>query len=177
MDRSGCCVLQNCIQVLSPERDRIIREIIHHALELSESDYGNYVVQYVIGLKDFHITQEVLMALHGYLIRLTKNKFGSHVVEKFFKEGHDEFVEPIISEVFNENDDANFLEILQHPTGNFVAQSALRRTKMMHLNHGVCMGLCMYQRLVERIDANYAFLHSHIHGKRVLSLIRNNRFR
>ncbi|XP_010691640.3 pumilio homolog 12 [Beta vulgaris subsp. vulgaris] len=130
VDKSGCCALQNCIEHgRGPERDRIIYEIIAHAAELSEDAYGNYVVQYVVGMKtDPHARVEVFRILMGKFVYLSKSKFGSHVVEKCLKEADDEHFNLIIGEIIE--DPRVFLEIVQHPMGNFVAQTALERSQV-----------------------------------------------
>jgi hypothetical protein len=51
--RHGCCVLQRCIDHASgPQKDRLIAQVIESAYDLSQDQYGNYVIQYI--RKCFH---------------------------------------------------------------------------------------------------------------------------
>jgi hypothetical protein len=44
--RHGCCVLQRCIDYMSPERQQALAmAVAEHGLGLSQNAYGNYVVQ------------------------------------------------------------------------------------------------------------------------------------
>lgn len=50
--KSGCCVIQSCVESAGGElRDCIIAEILTNAVQLLEDQYGNYVVQHLLGLK------------------------------------------------------------------------------------------------------------------------------
>ncbi|PIN01339.1 Translational repressor MPT5/PUF4 and related RNA-binding proteins (Puf superfamily) [Handroanthus impetiginosus] len=165
-DRSGCCVLQQCLgQAHEEPRERLIAEITSNALILSEHPYGNYVVQYILGLQIPRVTAAVISQLSGNFVSLSMNKYGSNVVEKFLKMFDDdsEKVVSVIEEIIYS---PNFLRVLQDPYGNYVAQSALTFSKGP-IRHA----------LINRILINYAFLHSHPHGKRVLSRTRVSRQR
>lgn len=176
-DKDGCCLLQrHCMKPgQGPLYDHIIQHIIIHALDLSEHEYGNYVVQYLVGMENnVQISTQVVKTLKGNFVYLSKNKFGSHVVEKCLKEADDERANLIITEIFHEPDSNEFLEILQHPMGNFVAQTALGRSKEMLMQGSKWS---TYQRQVKRVVDNYAFLHCHMYGKRVLSYVKCNKNR
>jgi Pumilio-family RNA binding repeat len=46
--RHGCCVLQRCIDHASgAQKDRLISQVIESAYDLSQDQYGNYVIQYI----------------------------------------------------------------------------------------------------------------------------------
>ena len=44
--------------------------------------YGNYVIQYVIELKDMATNGKIVDSLSGYILELSNEKFSSNVVEK-----------------------------------------------------------------------------------------------
>lgn len=44
--------------------------------------YGNYVTQYVIGLKDMEINGKIVDRLKGGILELSNEKFSSNVIEK-----------------------------------------------------------------------------------------------
>nr|GLL47283.1 putative pumilio homolog 8, chloroplastic [Ipomoea trifida] len=161
-DRSGCCVLQHCVENADAQsRERLVAEITANALVLSEHPYGNYVVQNILGLRIPHYSSEIVRQLAGSLVHLSMNKYGSNVVEKLLKECDEIEARVIIEEIVSS---PNFLMVLQDPFGNYVVQSALAVSK----------GPLRYA-LVNIINMHYASLHSHPHGKRVLAKTRGNK--
>ncbi|XP_071933530.1 pumilio homolog 12-like [Coffea arabica] len=163
-DKSGCCVLQQCVEHARGEpRDRLIAEITANALVLSEHPYGNYVVQFIIGLQIPYITSDILSQLAGNYVSLSMNKYGSNVVEKCMKESSEEQAMQIIKEIIGSQ---NFLTVLQDPFGNYVAQSAFAIAKGS-IRHA----------MINLIQMHYSYLHSHPHGKRVLARARGSKQR
>ncbi|XP_023771891.3 pumilio homolog 12 [Lactuca sativa] len=161
-DKSGCCVLQQCVSLaVGVTKDRLISPIIENSLHLSEHPYGNYVVQHILGMQIPEATGEILRRLSGNFVSLGMNKFASNVVEKFLKDASDDVVIAINREFINSH---NFLSLITHPFGNYVAQSALHTAK-----DGIL------ETMINKIQKEYASLHSHPHGKRVLALARSSR--
>jgi hypothetical protein len=81
--RHGCCVLQRCLDNSSGEaRDKLIGLVIEHTPELIADQYGNYVVQYVLQLREAELTKAVVRAIQGTVAELACEKFSSNVVEK-----------------------------------------------------------------------------------------------
>ncbi|GER42158.1 pumilio 12 [Striga asiatica] len=155
-DKSGCCVLQQCLTHSSGEpRDRLMAQITSNALILAEHPYGNYVVQYILGFKMLHVTSDIMASLSGNYVSLSMNKYGSNVVEQCLKQSEGDQALPIIEELIRS---PHFLRVLLDPYGNYVAQSALMVSK----------GTAQHA-LMKLIQYNYASLHSHPHGKRVLA--------
>lgn len=72
-------------------------------------------------------TGEILRRLSGNFVSLGMNKFASNVVEKFLKDASDDVVIAINREFINSH---NFLSLITHPFGNYVAQSALHTAKV-----------------------------------------------
>ncbi|KAG9130239.1 hypothetical protein Leryth_004303 [Lithospermum erythrorhizon] len=160
-DRSGCCVLQQCVEhAQGKHRECLVHEITKNSLLLSENRYGNYVVQYLLGLGIRRITHDVLAHLKNNFVTLSMNKFGSNVVEKCLKEADGVQIDQIILEIITHN---KFLMVLQDSYGNYVAQSAL----------DIAQGLIRDQ-MIREIQNHYPSLHSHPHGKRVLARARAN---
>ncbi|KAL7156902.1 hypothetical protein ABFS83_02G040200 [Erythranthe nasuta] len=156
-DRSGCCVLQPCVSSARGEtRNRMITDITTYAVFLSTHPYGNYVVQYLVDMPK--VKAQILTQLSGNFVTLSMNKYGSNVVEKCLKGYNGNQLLSILNEIMNSS---SFVQLLQDPYGNYVAQSAL-----------TCSTGAARDALTERIHSNYAFLHSHPHGKRVLERAR-----
>ncbi|TYG80921.1 hypothetical protein ES288_D02G255900v1 [Gossypium darwinii] len=157
-DKSGCCVLNQCLSHVQIEaRDRMLAEIISNAFILSEHCYGNYVVQFVVGMRLRHVTSNLIMQLRGTYVSLSMNKYGSNVVEKCMK-CSSEHASMIIKEIMF---DIDFLKVLQDAYGNYVIQSALRVSKGD-----------LYDKLVRFISRHYSVLHSHLFGKMVLDRVK-----
>ncbi|KAK8613594.1 hypothetical protein V6N13_101352 [Hibiscus sabdariffa] len=155
-NKSGCCVLQQCLVCFDVEiRDHLLDQIIANALLLSEDEFGNYVVQYVLGLRIDDATEAIIDRLGGSFVTLSFNKYGSNVVEKCLKESGDELSSRIIMEIIN---DPDFVKVIGHDYGNYVAQSALSVSKGD-----------IHDALLAFIWHNYTFLQSNPFGRMVLS--------
>ncbi|XP_022772301.1 putative pumilio homolog 7, chloroplastic isoform X2 [Durio zibethinus] len=124
--RHGCCVLQHCIAHSNGQhRDKLITRISKNGLLLAQDPFGNYVVQYIIGLKVPSAIGNLLSQFKGHFVQLSMQKFSSHVVEKclkHFAESRSQIVRELISVV-------HFEQLLQDPFANYVIQSALAVTK------------------------------------------------
>ncbi|XP_015158291.1 pumilio homolog 12-like [Solanum tuberosum] len=126
--KSGCCVIQSCVESAGGElRDCIIAEILTNAVQLSEDQYGNYVVQHLVGLKLPRVTDILIDRLQGNFLTLSCNKYASNVVEKIILDSGEEHSTRIITELLS-NPSGSML--LMDPYGNFVIQSSLQRAKV-----------------------------------------------
>ncbi|CAA0407162.1 unnamed protein product [Arabidopsis thaliana] len=122
IDQNGCCLLQQCFdkeRVPNHEiRQRLISEVIEHALKLCLNCHGNYVVQYVLELDNQHVTDELVKKLIRNYANLARNKYGSHVVQKLLKlRGIDSKL--IVVDLLRGID-----TLLLDPFGNYVIQTA-----------------------------------------------------
>ncbi|EEF43569.1 Pumilio domain-containing protein C6G9.14, putative [Ricinus communis] len=167
-DKSGCCVLQKALDSSYGElKECFITTITANASVLSVDPYGNYVVQYVLQMHIPHAEATILEQLRGQFVNLSMDKFGSNVVEKCLKECNEINAAGIVQELA---DSPSILRVLQHPFGNYVAQSALEVAPED-----------LYQYLERVIIFFERELHSHLHGKKVLARTRsgkrNNRVR
>ncbi|GMY38616.1 putative pumilio homolog 8, chloroplastic isoform X1 [Fagus crenata] len=152
INRSGCCLLQECIAYADKEaRDQILVEIAANALLLSEHPFGNYVVQYILGLDIIEVTANILAQFEGNILDLSMNKFSSHVVEKCLKELRAEYSTRIIVELISNPE--LFQNVVQDYFGNYVIQSAL----------AVSQG-AIRQALVRLIHIHCPNFKSHLHG-------------
>ncbi|XP_066356180.1 putative pumilio homolog 8, chloroplastic isoform X2 [Miscanthus floridulus] len=127
MQCHGCCVLQRCIARSRGEhRDKLVAAIACNGFKLAQDAYGNYVVQYVIDLKNPNANSSLAQQFEGKYIHLSMQKFSSNVVERCLK-------------VFKEVDKAKIIleilatphleQLLQHPYANYVIYSALQNSK------------------------------------------------
>ncbi|KAH0740533.1 hypothetical protein KY290_033576, partial [Solanum tuberosum] len=125
--KGGCCVIQSCVESAGGElRDCIIAEILTNAVQLSEDQYGNYMVQHLLGLKLPRVTYILIDRLQGNFLTLSCNKYASNVVEKIILDSRKKHSTRIITELLS-NPSGSML--LMDPYGNFVIQSSLQRAK------------------------------------------------
>lgn len=81
--------------------------------------FRNYVVQYVVELEDPPVTLDLVRQLSGNYAYLSRNKYGSHAVQKLLKI---KYIDSsyIINDLLREID-----TLLLDPFGNYVIQTAL----------------------------------------------------
>jgi hypothetical protein len=122
--KHGCCVLQKCIEGASRnQRNDLINLIVKYTQVFILDQYGNYVVQYVIMLKDMNVNKLIADEfLKMNIITISKQKFSSNVIEKCFDNCNDDTKSNIIKEISHP-------EIVYHLLfdnyGNYVLQKAL----------------------------------------------------
>ncbi|KAJ7967537.1 Pumilio-like protein [Quillaja saponaria] len=165
-DMKGCCLIQYCLDHADiGALEHLVAEIVAYALVLAESPYGNYVVQCAIGKNQPSLTENIMMQLIGKYVQLSMDKYGSHVVEFLLKYADEAHASMIIEEIMTSY---SFLNVVQDPHGNYVVQTALQESKRMATP-------TIHWTLSTLIMNNYASLHSHPHGKRVLASARGSR--
>lgn len=121
--KHGCCVMQKCIAGANQDqKDRLIDEIINNTQAFVRNPYGNYVVQYVIDLKDFDINTRIGEQLLGSLIELGNQKFSSNVIEKCLEFNHREIKNQMVKEMLTAK---SYLNFLTDQYGNYVIQKTL----------------------------------------------------
>ncbi|KAF9053707.1 ARM repeat-containing protein [Hymenopellis radicata] len=83
MHTYGCRVLQRCLEYLPEDRTRpLLDELHNHTLTLIQNSFGNYVVQFVLEHGQLHDRNQVLKALRGQMLAMSRHKFASNVCEK-----------------------------------------------------------------------------------------------
>lgn len=81
--RHGCCVIQRCIdQGNLVQRENLIRGIARCIRDIIEDPFGNYVVQYVLDLRDPAYVNSIAACLSGRICAYSTQKYSSNVVEK-----------------------------------------------------------------------------------------------
>jgi len=155
--RHGCCVLQRCIDFANQsQRGALVSEIVNNALTLVQDPFGNYVVQYVLKLKDAELFASVWQKLKGSVAELSKQKFSSNVIEKMLAMPYPETFEDIVTELA---EPSRILELLQDGYANYVIQKALA------VDHPV------NAYLVEQIRPHLSSLRNTPYGKKLTSKI------
>lgn len=161
-NRNGCRVFQQCVEHAEGEqKEHLMAAVIANALVLAQDKFGNYVVQFLLGLKLPHVICKVLRQLQGNFIHLSMQKFSSNVVEKCLNESSEEELTWIIKELFESQ---RSVMLLQDAYGNYVVQSALKVAKGGN-----------YDTIVGMVKMHRPILCSHPYGKKILSCINSRK--
>ena len=152
--RHGCCVMQRCLDRAEGEqRQAIVSEVIRHARRLVADPFGNYVVQYILDLKQPALTLQVARALEGSLAELSLQKFSSNVIEKCLTCGEPQVVGLVARELL----EAPALASLLHdPFANYVVQTLLNVSTAEHA-----------ELILNRLQPHIGTLRSTLYGKRI----------
>jgi len=121
--RHGCCVLQRCLDhAPDAQREPIILSVISNARKLVLDPFGNYVVQYVLELRNPELTRGIGNALQGSFAELSLQKFSSNVIEKCLQAGDKVLIAMVTREICQ----AKALgQLLHDPFANYVVQTLL----------------------------------------------------
>ncbi|KAH6825664.1 hypothetical protein C2S53_018536 [Perilla frutescens var. hirtella] len=164
-DKVGCRALNELINTIAGEqRSRLLNEIADCSVHLSYDHYGNYVVQNVLTLKNDGVTGGIVSRLRGECVELAKQQGGSHVVEKCI-EASDYGIASVVQEIV-ETPKAS-LQIAQNQFGNYVIQTALKKTK----EHGFSD---LHESLVKSLKSHFKELNQTMSGKIVLALLKDD---
>ena len=89
-----------------PEEDYrfILEELVDRILELSQDQYGNYVIQFIIDRQGGHLMSTIWSDLKGKVFELSIHKYASNVIEKLLTYGSQEIKRDIIKEIINKDD-------------------------------------------------------------------------
>jgi len=122
-NKHGCCVLQKCIESGTEEQKRVlIRSTVEHAKQFLVDQYGNYVMQNIISLKDYQINKIISEAFIDDIFNLSKEKYSSNVIEKCLDHCDEETQLSIVKELANPE---IIPALLIDMYGNYVIQKAL----------------------------------------------------
>ncbi|KAM0936120.1 putative armadillo-like helical, pumilio domain-containing protein [Dioscorea sansibarensis] len=125
--RHGCCVLQRCItHAVGEHRLRLVSEVSVNGLLLAQDPFGNYVVQFILDLKNQSVLMMLASQFEGNYVQLSTQKFSSNVVERCLKVFSEEGRARIITELLSV---PRFEQLVQDPYANYVIQSALVNSK------------------------------------------------
>ncbi|XP_026432062.1 putative pumilio homolog 16 [Papaver somniferum] len=154
----GCFALKAIIDsIVDPLKTQLLSIIIGEAVFLSAHNYGNFVVQHVLERHPYTaslISNELISK--KYLFPLSKNKYGSNVVEKCIESNATDVV---VSQLLS--DCKQLVELAQDKFGNYVIQKALKLTKGKAL-----------RQLVDVLQKCSSELENHPTGRNVYNLIK-----
>ncbi|XP_073018692.1 putative pumilio homolog 13 [Primulina eburnea] len=124
-DKNGSCLLQVIVSKVSiPNshgRQRILSAITLGAVKLSMDQFGNRVLQHVIGLEMPFVVSRIVDELEGWFSFLAKDKYASIVVKQLMEASEGKYSSQIANRIIRS---PNFLSVLVDPYGYSVIQSA-----------------------------------------------------
>lgn len=131
-DKVGCISLNELIEKISgEERARLLNTIAACSAELSFHEYGNYVVQCLLSLRNEPtLSSLVVLGLRGKIVELSRQRGGSHVVEKCMM-ASDHGLVCVVKEIII-TPQASML-LAQDLYGNYVIQKAFKEIKVLFL--------------------------------------------
>ena len=107
-------------------KKKIIEYLIKNSKQLICDQCGNYIIQYVISLKNDDFNKQIVNILNEDLEKYSKQKFSSNVVEKILECCSNDICNEIIKIL--KNNEKIILSILFDQFGNYVLQKALQRS-------------------------------------------------
>uniref|UniRef100_A0A0N4ZV40 PUM-HD domain-containing protein n=1 Tax=Parastrongyloides trichosuri TaxID=131310 RepID=A0A0N4ZV40_PARTI len=123
LHRHGCRIIQAMLEYF--ERDNcqyLIKRLLENIDDLLTHEYGNYVAQKVFihsSLKDQHC---ILENLHKDMLKYSKNKFASNVIEVCLDSGLPSQNKFLIQKLFQEPYDKLVYPMIEDQYGNYVIQ-------------------------------------------------------
>lgn len=82
-NKHGCCAVQKCLEVSDKTiKGSLIDLIIKNSIILMTDQFGNYVIQYVISLREQNYIKAIINTFKDNIEYLSKQKYASNVIEK-----------------------------------------------------------------------------------------------
>ena len=104
-NKSGCCAVQKIIELSNQSnKTLLLNRIVKLMIKLINEPQGNFVIGFVISLKNNKINKEIaLKIIDNNLLYMSTQKFSSIMIEKLIESGGIEIRSLIISKIFTEN--------------------------------------------------------------------------
>jgi len=110
--------MQKCIDKANPkQKDFLISKIASLTRDFVRNPFGNYVIQYVLDLKDNSINKKIYHQIKGDILDLGKQKFSSNVIEKCLEFNDEDIKEQMVNEILTAD---HFIDFLLDQYGNYV---------------------------------------------------------
>ena len=97
-------------------------------IELSDDQYGNYVIQHILERGKSEDKDRVYTVMKGHVLTMSMHKFASNVVEKVLQHGaqtHREVVHEEILRSTSGEQDSPIVQMMKDQYGNYVVQKML----------------------------------------------------
>lgn len=102
IQKQSCCALQKCIEYVNEKQKKILYHAVAYcSLKLFSDQYGNYVVQFVIGECDYDVNHVIMVNFLKDFENFCIQKFSSNVIEKCLSYCSDETKTMIVKYLCN----------------------------------------------------------------------------
>ncbi|KXN89244.1 hypothetical protein AN958_05998 [Leucoagaricus sp. SymC.cos] len=127
----GCRVLQRCLEFLPNDYCRgVIDELHGIADNLMQDQFGNYVVQYVLQHGQPHDCVIIAAQMKGLVLKMSRHKFASNVVEKVLIHADSETRRKLVGEILDADHGVDPVHaMMMDAYGNYVIQTALNQVE------------------------------------------------
>ncbi|CUG94087.1 Hypothetical protein, putative [Bodo saltans] len=128
--QGGCIALTRLFDVMPPRQRTMLEDfVVDHFLALAVHPFGNFIVQMIIQRQtnDEGVLRSFLIhvSIPSSVIAIASNKFGSHVLESFFKHASPLLCCAAMQRLLSDDSTVRFL--VSDNFGNYVIQQGMRR--------------------------------------------------
>ena len=125
LDVNGICVVKKFIgyNILNPIKNQIINIISNNCVEIAQSPFGNYVVQYILEHWGINQCYSVVNIIIKNIYILATQKFSSNVTEKIIEYLDENNLCLLVNELFYTN---RVMIILKNKYGRYVLQKVVK---------------------------------------------------
>ena len=125
LDVNGICLVKKFIEYtyITENKDKIIKTLTDNCIEISQSPYGNYVIQFIIEEWGIIKCEPIVNIIINNICSLSIQKYSSNVIEKIIDLLDFKKLNLLIHELFFSN---TFINILKSKYGKYVIQKAIK---------------------------------------------------
>ncbi|MCQ2817688.1 MAG: hypothetical protein MJ252_10525 [archaeon] len=121
--RHGCCVLQKYLQTSEEEMLLgLIKQLIKNCLDLVVDQFGNYVIQSILLMKNISYGNEITRKITENVCFYAKHKYSSNVVEKCLDHCDGQTKQKLFEKLTQKE---NIQDLILDEHGNYIVQKVL----------------------------------------------------
>ncbi|KAJ4813325.1 Pumilio [Rhynchospora pubera] len=124
----GHHVIQTLLECCDEASDRIVmvRHILQDLFALSHDQYGNYIIQHILENGKPQERSAIIQILSGNVLKMSKHKFASNVIEKGLRFGTPQEQCHMVDEILRFTNECDTLQMMAYDQyGNCLVQTAL----------------------------------------------------
>ncbi|XP_047983897.1 pumilio homolog 1-like isoform X2 [Salvia hispanica] len=159
----GCRVIQRVMEHCdSPKTQAVVmEEIMNSVCMLAQDQYGNYVIQHVLGHGKPSERSAIIHQLTGKIVEMSQQKFASNVIEKCLSCGTHEERQALVHEMLGSTDENEPLQVMMKDQfANYVVQKVLETCDDQQL-----------ELLLNRIKVHLNALKKYTYGKHIVARV------
>ncbi|KAL1558707.1 pumilio 2-like isoform X1 [Salvia divinorum] len=159
----GCRVIQRVLEHCKDEttQSKVMEEILGSVSMLAQDQYGNYVVQHVLGHGKPHERSTIIQELAGNIVQMSQQKFASNVVEKCLTFSDPSERQLLVNEMLGTTDENEPLQaMMKDQFANYVVQKVLETCSDQQR-----------QLIMSRIRVHLNALKKYTYGKHIVARV------